>query len=147
MDPVGDPRADARADEDAERVGPATYGSMLAADQVDDRAGGRGDPDHQVAGRGRDPQRDAHHDVHRRDLDEAAADPEQRGRRTPGADDPGPDAVPDRGRLWTGVARDRAEAVPSERRAARRRRSTDRVGQPSDSPRPAGARRAIVIAT
>ena len=61
-----------------------------AAREVDDRAGRRGDADHQVARRGRDPQRDAHHEVHDRHLDDPAADPQQRrddarARRSPKA--------------------------------------------------------------
>ena len=39
MDPVGDARADDRADEDADRRRPGDVGVEAAAEQVDDRAG------------------------------------------------------------------------------------------------------------
>ena len=41
----------------------------LITGEVDDRRGDRGDADHQVAGRGRDPERRAHQQVHGRDID------------------------------------------------------------------------------
>ena len=63
-DPQGGRRGDVRID-------PATQ-------QVDDRARGRGDADHEIARGGGDPQRHTHHEVHQRHLDDPAADPQQR---------------------------------------------------------------------
>ena len=57
-------------------------GVDLAAQQVDHRGRRGGDPDHHVAGRGGDLERDAHRHVHHRDLDDPAAD--ARAGRTPG---------------------------------------------------------------
>ena len=121
-------------------VGPATYGVDAAVDQVDDRAGRRGDADHHVARRGGDPERDAHRQVHQRHLDDPAADPEQRGddarRRSPrrrrgrgcGRDSPSPDRPLERRSLGgsarpiaTGAARVGSGTSAS---TARRRRSS-----------------------
>ena len=94
VDPVGDPRADRRPEEDADRRRAGDVRIDLATDQVDERARGRRDADHQVARGGGDVQRDAHRDVHDRHLDDPAADPEEgRGHARPGrSDQPEPES-------------------------------------------------------
>ena len=49
----------------------------VAAGEIDARAGGGGDADHEVAGRGRDLDRQPHRQVHRRDLHALRADAQQ----------------------------------------------------------------------
>ena len=87
VDPVTEPRPDGRAEEDADRGRARDVRVDATADEVDDRAGRRGDADHHVARRGRDAERDAHRQVHQRHLDDPAADPEQ-GRQHSGAGRP-----------------------------------------------------------
>ena len=66
LDPVCAARPDRRPDEDAQRDRPGDVRVDLAAQKVDHGALRRGDADHQVAGRGRGAQRNAHEQVHRR---------------------------------------------------------------------------------
>ena len=80
VDPVGDPRTEARAEEHTDRGRRRDVGVDAAAEQVDDRARRRRDADHQVARRRGDAERHAHDDVHHGHLDEPATDPQERGR-------------------------------------------------------------------
>ena len=77
VDPVAETRPGRRAEEDPDGGRARDVRVDAAADEVDDRAGGRGDADHHVARRRGDTERDAHREVHQRHLDDPAADPEQ----------------------------------------------------------------------
>ncbi len=95
VQPAHDTRADHRADEDPGRDGPGDERVDVAAREIQPRAGGGGDADHEIARRGGDLDRQAHGQVHRRYLQHARADAQQPAHHAGDVHQPQPQACAD----------------------------------------------------